>query len=128
MKPGTEQSPAPEASPQMVYWEYGPPPSELDLVRNHPAARAVRIVLHMLLRAYLRVFHRYRVRRGGRLARLRGHLIVANHASHLDALVLMSAFPLRRVNRVRSLCAKDYFFRHRFHRIGAGIPSKPQAP
>ena len=111
MKRDSRRTSPPQAPAEMVYWQYGPAPCALDLVRNHFAARVVRLAVHVLLRAYLRVFHDLRIRGGWGLGHLRGHLIVANHASHLDALVLISAFPLRRVNRVRSLCAKDYFFR-----------------
>ena len=97
---------------KMTWWAYGPPPSALDLAGNGPLYRAVRIVVHLLLRAYLRVFHDFRPAARKHLGRLRGCLIVANHASHLDALVLAAAMPLGRVNRTRSLCAKDYFFAH----------------
>ena len=45
----------------------------------------------------------------GRCGRARGHLVVANHASHLDFLAIFCAFPLRCVNRIRTLCAADYF-------------------
>lgn len=98
--------------PEMVWWDYGPGPSALDLAGNGTLSRAVRIVVHLLLRAYLRVFHGFRPAARERLGRLRGCLIVANHTSHLDALVLAAALPLNRVNRIRSLCAKDYFFAH----------------
>ena len=101
---------------EMVYWDYGPPPSALDLVDNGPVSAAARIAVHLLLRGYLRLFHRYACRCELRLERLRGHLIVANHCSHLDALALFSAFPLGAVNNVRSVCAEDYFFRHPLRR------------
>jgi 1-acyl-sn-glycerol-3-phosphate acyltransferase len=94
----------------MVYWVYGAPPSVYDMSQNCALSKAVRIGVHLLLRAYLRACHGFRPRGAGMLRGLRGHLIVANHASHLDALALVSAFGLRQVNGVRTLCAKDYFF------------------
>jgi 1-acyl-sn-glycerol-3-phosphate acyltransferase len=46
-------------------------------------------------------------------------LVVSNHNSHLDAAVLMTMFPLRRVSRVHPVAAADYFGSSWFMRMWA---------
>ena len=47
----------------------------------------------------------------------KAYIIVSNLSSHLDTPLIFSCFPLKYVNRIRALAAKDYFFSNPLVRI-----------
>lgn len=103
----------------MESWEYKPtedfdktPIEKLRVFPRQPdmAVYGLRLVVHVLLRAWLRIWHRYRVRGRERLPEDQPFVLVANHASHLDALCLLSALPLGAIQKTYPAAAKDYFF------------------
>jgi 1-acyl-sn-glycerol-3-phosphate acyltransferase len=62
------------------------------------------------MRGWLKGYHRIDVVGRGSLPVAGPFVIVANHASHLDALSLLAALPLRDVPRARPTASVDYFF------------------
>lgn len=64
----------------------------------------------VLIRAWLGIYHRLSIVGQDNLPREGSYIIVANHASHLDTLAIVSALPLAKLHRVFSAAAKDFFF------------------
>ncbi len=64
----------------------------------------------LLVRAYLAVFHRLSVTGRENLPAAPPFVLIANHASHLDALTLMAALPRRLSQAAFSLAAGEVFF------------------
>lgn len=75
--------------------------------------RLVRICLHLVLDIYLFGYNRVTYHHRERLMDCPQWIIVANHSSHYDAAVLLSAFPYSQMHRVHPIAAKDYFFSSR---------------
>jgi 1-acyl-sn-glycerol-3-phosphate acyltransferase len=71
---------------------------------------ALRSGAALLLRSWLRIYHRLEISGRERLPADGSFIMVANHGSHLDALCLLSALPLRKLHRAFPAAAEDYFF------------------
>jgi 1-acyl-sn-glycerol-3-phosphate acyltransferase len=100
-------------------WHYEPAPdleqSMLDRLQRFPRepdmlTYACRSLVALIIRAWLRTYHRLEIEGIENIPRSGSFVLVANHASHLDALCLLSAIPLGNLHRAFSAAAKDYFF------------------
>ena len=103
----------------MENWDYQPtadfdktPLQKLATFPRQPdmLVYAVRLAFHVVIRAWLRIYHRFRIIGREHLPLDRPFALVANHASHLDAVTLLSALPLTRIQTAYPAAAKDYFF------------------
>jgi 1-acyl-sn-glycerol-3-phosphate acyltransferase len=70
----------------------------------------LRWLASIVLRGWLRLYHRLRIAGRANLPATGSFILVANHSSHLDALCLLAALPLRKVHRAFPAAAQDYFF------------------
>jgi len=61
-------------------------------------------------RAYMKLYHRLTVRGAERLPRDTPMVLVANHESHLDAIVVAASLPMRWRERCFPIAAGDVFF------------------
>jgi 1-acyl-sn-glycerol-3-phosphate acyltransferase len=71
---------------------------------------ALRAAGAIVTRTWLATYCRFRIAGRENLPPLGSFVVVANHASHLDALCLLSALPLRRLHCAFPAAAADYFF------------------
>lgn len=70
----------------------------------------LRMAAALVIRGWLRLYHRLSISGRDNLPREGSFLLVANHASHLDTLAILSAMPLVKLHRVFPAAAKDFFF------------------
>ena len=70
----------------------------------------VHLAWWLAVKLYLRLFHRLRILGREHLPPRPPFVMVANHSSHLDALVLSAALPARLCNRAFPIAAGDTFF------------------
>jgi len=103
----------------MEPWEFKPAKdlelAGMDRMRSYRretglAASLIRLLWWAFLRAFFRTWNHLRVEGRGNLPSDAPFLLAANHASHLDAMLLMSVFPIAWRDRVFPIVAKDVFF------------------
>ena len=58
-----------------------------------------RALIALIIRGWLRIYHRFEIIGHENLRTHRSLVIVANHSSHLDTLCLLAALPLRKLHR-----------------------------
>jgi 1-acyl-sn-glycerol-3-phosphate acyltransferase len=103
----------------MDEWEYHPPPdideSMSEHLQNFPRqpymlVYAIRSIAALLLRGWMRVYHRMRIDGRDHLPASGSYILVCNHTSHLDTLCMLCSVPLKQVHRAFPAAAADYFF------------------
>jgi 1-acyl-sn-glycerol-3-phosphate acyltransferase len=70
----------------------------------------LRSLAALAIRGWLHTYHRLEITGREHLPKAGSFVMVANHASHLDTLCLLSALPLRKLHRAFPAAAQDYFF------------------
>ena len=103
----------------MTEWEYHPSPdidkTMSEHLRNFPRQPnmlmyAIRSIVALLLRGWMRVFHRMHIEGRENLPESGSFVLVCNHTSHLDPLCILCSVPLKGIHRTFPAAAADYFF------------------
>ena len=103
----------------MDEWQYHPPPdideTLAERLRNFPRQPymlmyALRSLAALLLRGWMRVYHRLRIDGRRHLPETGSYVLVCNHTSHLDTLCLLCSVPIGTIHRTFPAAAADYFF------------------
>jgi 1-acyl-sn-glycerol-3-phosphate acyltransferase len=103
----------------MESWDYKPTEdfdqAPIDRLKNFPRqpdliVYALRSLANLVMRAWLRIYHRLEVIGRENLPAEGSFVFVGNHSSHLDAAVLLAALPLGKIHRAFPAAASDYFF------------------
>jgi len=71
---------------------------------------ALRSLVALLIRGWLKLYHRLEIVGREHLPKDQSFVMVANHTSHLDAMTIASALPLKKLHRAFPAAAADYFF------------------
>jgi len=87
----------------------------VERLRNFPRepdmlVYGIRSLAALILRGWLRTYHRLEIRGRENLPKDKSFVLVANHTSHLDTLCLLASFPLKKLHRTFPAAAADYFF------------------
>jgi 1-acyl-sn-glycerol-3-phosphate acyltransferase len=70
----------------------------------------LRLVGMLFLKAFFATYFRLRILGRGRIPKSGPFVLVANHSSHLDAVALACALPVRQWHHAYATAAQDYFF------------------
>lgn len=109
----------PDSAVVMEEWEYHPPPdideTMAEHLRDFPRepymfVYAIRSIAALLLRGWMRVYHRLRIEGRENLPEQGSFILVCNHTSHLDTLCMICSVPLKKIHRTFPAAAADYFF------------------
>lgn len=82
---------------------------------------ALRYLWGVLTRGWLKLYFRFRVEGRENLPKEESFVFISNHSSHLDAICLSVALPLRSISANFSVAAKDYFFGALFKSFMAAV-------
>ena len=93
-------------------WHYAPPPTPYDLVRDSFVMKSARLALHIFIHPFIHTYNNLNVINRQAVLDQWPCIITPNHSSHMDTMAVFSSLPLRYVNRLFALAAKDYFFRN----------------
>ena len=103
----------------MDTWKYHPSPGigtpvseSLRAFPREPGmfAYTIRSIAALMLRVWMRIYHRIRIDGRENLPARGSYVLVCNHTSHLDTLCLLSSVPLRSIHHCFPAAAADYFF------------------
>jgi 1-acyl-sn-glycerol-3-phosphate acyltransferase len=108
-----------EGGPEPTAWRYEPAQNIdkplTERLRHFPrepemTVYGLRSIAALFIRAWLRIYHRLEITGRENLPAESSFVMVANHSSHLDALCLLAALPLKKLHRAFPAAAVDYFF------------------
>jgi 1-acyl-sn-glycerol-3-phosphate acyltransferase len=105
----------------IIEWNYAPPPTVYDTVRDSGLVRWGRSVVHAVVRVFIRSYNGLAVSGAPGVMENWPCIITPNHSSHLDTLAVFAALPKDCVNRTCVLAAKDYFFKNGAIALGARL-------
>jgi 1-acyl-sn-glycerol-3-phosphate acyltransferase len=103
----------------MQEWNYETSPdldkTIIERLKNFPRepemfVYAIRSLASLMMRAWLKLYHRFEIIGQENLPLEGSFVLVANHSSHLDTLTLLAALPLKKLHRAFPAAAADYFF------------------
>jgi 1-acyl-sn-glycerol-3-phosphate acyltransferase len=68
----------------------------------------------LIVRVVVLILLGLQIRRGQQLPKTGPAIIVANHNSHFDTIILISLFPLKLLPKIHPVAAADYFLKNKF--------------